>query len=138
MQPLPVSQSRDAGRCFLAARAKAARVPRSCRGRACCARPDFSSHSPLTTCHCSLLIDTRCHSETAVTYRKQTIRVHPNRHKISPADVESDGNRVRVGAGGKRHVDGVAPGGSDRGAAIAGVAGDESARDQHEHDQPGK
>jgi len=118
MECLPVSYSRDAGRRFLASRAEAIRVAALplCRQDARFVLRD----SRITSRESRFLIDTRCHSETTVTSRKQTIRVHPNRHKNLRLALRTNGAEGDDGVE-SAEGEGIGDGGGD--ALFAGFAG---------------
>ena len=118
MECLPVSYSRDAGRRFLASRAEAIRVAALplCRQDARFVLRD----SRITSRESRFLIDTRCHSETTVTSRKQTIRVHPNRHKNLRLALRTNGAEGDDGVE-SAEGEGIGDGGGD--ALLAGFAG---------------
>ena len=71
----------------------------------------YSSHSPLTTRHCAVLIDTRCYSETIVSSTKERIGDTSNRHTIS---------RVRIYAGRCRALAGTLESSGPRPSAAVG------------------
>ena len=125
MECLPVSYSRDAGRRFLASRAEAIRVAALplCRQDArFVLRDSRTANLPVGQAghESRCLIDTRCHSETAVTPRKQTIRVHPNRHKNLRLALRTNGAEGDDGVE-SAEGEGIGDGGGD--ALFAGFAG---------------